>query len=353
MEPDVYEYRNWEKNSCAVIFIHGFTGDKEKTWGKFPEYLLSNQNIHEWDIFSIGYPTSLAPDIKGGWAADPDIPKLALSLKTKISHEPFQRYEKFAFIAHSMGGLIVQRALLDSPEMLKKTRHVFLFGTPSGGLGKAGIGKWFKSQSKNMAKDSEFIISLRKDWDNKISYSPDTFHFKVIAGERDEFVGTDSSHAPFPKELCEVIPGNHLEIVKPDSAKSLNVQIVLKGLGCEVSESDKKILEPVATLQKTEFNQIQLSGMIKVEMDKQVTIPQSLSETEKKFLQQKFNEMQKRYEMVSENLASLTDDYDNETRSRIKLQLKREMDREAAERDKLEKQLTEISHKLNDDTDRK
>ena len=78
-----------------------------------------------------------------------------------------------------------------------------------------------------------------------------------------------------------------------------------------------------------------------------------LSETEKKFLQQKRNELQRRYDMVSENLQCLTDDYDNETRSRNKLRLRREMDKDTAERDKLEKKLTEMSYKLKDSEDEK
>jgi hypothetical protein len=38
---------------------------------------------------------------------------------------------------------------------------------------------------------------------------------RVVAGDRDEFVPIASSLAPFPDQMQSVVPGNHLEIVKP------------------------------------------------------------------------------------------------------------------------------------------
>lgn len=118
-----------------------------------------------------------------------------------------------------------------------------------------------------MAKDSSFITCLRKEWDEKIEYNPERFNFNVIAGERDEFVGTESSLDPFPKNLHRVIQGNHLEIVKPDSAKSLNVEIVLKGLRGLNSEicvvSKPKIINPKQKPEQTEIMNIKKSNIDK------------------------------------------------------------------------------------------
>jgi hypothetical protein len=64
-----------------------------------------------------------------------------------------------------MGGLVVQRALVDND----KTRAVILFGTPSGGLRKASPFAFWKPQLRNMAKDSKFITKLRGDWKNSFA----------------------------------------------------------------------------------------------------------------------------------------------------------------------------------------
>ena len=40
-------------------------------------------------------------------------------------------YERLVLVAHSLGGLVIQRALLDDQELLQKVKRVFLFATPS------------------------------------------------------------------------------------------------------------------------------------------------------------------------------------------------------------------------------
>ena len=117
-----------------------------------------------------------------------------------------------------MGGLVVQRALLDYEELLERTSHVFLFGTPSAGLRTAGWFKWFKRQVDDLADNGAFVPKLRDDWIKLWPKEPPP-KFWTVAGDSDEFVLATSSLGPFPIEQRFVVPGNHLEIVKPDKAK--------------------------------------------------------------------------------------------------------------------------------------
>jgi hypothetical protein len=64
----------------AVVFIHGFTGSRNDTWDRFPGLLGSATS--DWDIFTIGYATTLLPDVVGVWSADPDLPILSRMLRT-------------------------------------------------------------------------------------------------------------------------------------------------------------------------------------------------------------------------------------------------------------------------------
>jgi fermentation-respiration switch protein FrsA (DUF1100 family) len=64
-----------EKTDRGVVFLHGFTGSREDTWNRFPGLLGSL--IPEWDIFTVGYATTLLPDVIGIWSADPDLPGAA------------------------------------------------------------------------------------------------------------------------------------------------------------------------------------------------------------------------------------------------------------------------------------
>lgn len=219
------------KNSTrsAIVFVHGFGGDPSTTWGKFPDFLEATAALNGWDIYSLGYSSKLAPDFRGIWSGNPSIDTIALYLYTRAYVGELEKYEALVFIAHSMGGLAVQRALLDREDLLKRTSHVFLFGTPSNGLQKAGWLKWLKSQIEDMAADGTFVSKLRRDWKQLWPHNPPP-RFWAIAGDADEFVPASTSLGPFLREQQLVVPGNHLEIVKPKHKEELSVQTVVRGI---------------------------------------------------------------------------------------------------------------------------
>jgi pimeloyl-ACP methyl ester carboxylesterase len=217
-----------EKNERALIFIHGFQGRADQTFGLFPAFVAGHPSLFKWDIFSFGYPTSLAPDITGVWSADPDLDALSVLLRTSLKLGQFQGYSKLAIIAHSMGGLVVQRALLDAG-LNDRISHVLLFGTPSNGLWKAGLAKLFKRQARDMTKGGPFITKLRSDWTSGFGTAP-PFRFLAVAGARDQFVPPESSVGPFDSTLQAFVDGNHLEMVKPERLGSDSALLVLNML---------------------------------------------------------------------------------------------------------------------------
>ncbi len=119
-----------DASPAVIVFIHGFLGNPTKTWGEFPNLVVADTAFDGWDVFSFGYDTHLLPDLRNVWSADAGLDQLALYLKTAIEHDPFADYDAIAFVAHSMGGLIVQRALVDSGALANRTSHVFLYGSP-------------------------------------------------------------------------------------------------------------------------------------------------------------------------------------------------------------------------------
>lgn len=231
MTADTFDFRKNGTDS-ALIFLHGFTGDLRKTWGDFPLYLVAQPDLTDWDVFSVRFSSNLfIPELRGLWKATPEIQKLADTLATRI-RTIFDSYRQIAFVAHSMGGLVVQRAMLDCGVTRRKTSHLFLFGTPSNGLVKAAIGMKItgKRQVRDMAVGGQFITRLRRDWEEKLGFENFPFHFQSVSGDQDEFVPDTSAHGNFPRAHCQSIPGGHLDIVKPKSADHLAVQIVAKGL---------------------------------------------------------------------------------------------------------------------------
>ena len=211
----------------AVVFLHGFAGDRDDTWDRLPGLL--GTAIADWDIYKLGYATTFLPDLLGVWSADPDIPILATMLSTQAGINPLRRYQSLAVVAHSMGGLVVQRALVEDPRLAGRTKKVILFGTPSAGLRKASwLARW-KRQLKNMAIGSEFITTLRRDWATHFERDR-RFDLVVVAGDQDQFVPPESSLAPFPTEFQYVVPGNHLSMVRAADTNSTSVRLLVSAL---------------------------------------------------------------------------------------------------------------------------
>jgi pimeloyl-ACP methyl ester carboxylesterase len=214
-----------QQRDRAIILIHGFSGDSHSTFGMMPAFLAGNPELYTWDLHCFGYPTALRPDITGVWSADPDLTTLAGFLNTALVHLTFARYKQLALIGHSMGGLVIQRALLDG-RFLSKVSHVILFGTPSNGLKKAGLGRLFKRQARDMDRDGAFIKLLRQDWKSRLG-SRFPFTFRAVAGIRDEFVPRESSVDVFEPDCRSFINGNHLEIVKPGLPNADSMELLL------------------------------------------------------------------------------------------------------------------------------
>jgi hypothetical protein len=72
----------------AILFLHGFTGDADETWDRFPFILGAAESLQDWDIFTLGYHTSFLPGTRGVWSADPELPILATLFHTQLGMQP-------------------------------------------------------------------------------------------------------------------------------------------------------------------------------------------------------------------------------------------------------------------------
>ena len=146
-----------------------------------------------------------------------------------------------------MGGLIVQRALADDPDLASRTDKVILFGTPSAGLRKVSWLVFWKRQLKNMAEGSEFIEALRRDWAARFEPELD-FDLRIVAGEQDQFVPPKSSLGPFPRKFHHVVPGDHLSMVRVVDTDSPTVRLLKSALS-DVPVPDETITPLVLAAQ--------------------------------------------------------------------------------------------------------
>lgn len=226
--PELKVVRCQEERSSAIVFIHGFTGTPNTTWDTFVRTLYADSRLGGWDIYSVGYTSRFAVDVPV-WTSDPKLDVCSIGMRTKLTHPPLDAYKAIAVVAHSMGGLVVQRAMLDDLQLRGRISHIVLYGCPSGGLKKARFGRLLKKQVADMAEGGKFIRTLRRDWEQIFPRSK-PFAFKVVAGSEDSFVPADSSLMVFEDQHRAVVPGNHIEIVNPASVKSPSYEVLFKTL---------------------------------------------------------------------------------------------------------------------------
>ncbi len=225
--PTLTEHRR-ERAEAAIVLIHGF-GSRGFPFGRLPELLAAESALDGWDIYSLGYNTGFLPDIRGVWSSDPSIDLLARYLLSRIRLSPLDSYDGLALVAHSMGGLVVQKALVSDPALGDRVSHVFCFGTPSAGVRAAGWAGFLKRQLEDMTEDGDFIRELRRGWDGLFA-DRRPFELWVVAGDSDAFVPSTSSLDPFPPEVHVVVPGDHLEIIDVRDAGTMSQQVLVEGL---------------------------------------------------------------------------------------------------------------------------
>lgn len=232
--PKTVEFFNFRpsssaKNSTAIVFVHGFTGDVMKTWRRIPEFLQADPRLNEWDLLGVGYESHLRFDLPGLWSSDARLEEIAIMLHSRPEISS-SNYKRLAFVAHSMGGLVVQQALVSYEDLRNRTSHIVLFGTPSGGLKKAGFASFWKRQIQNMKAGGPFINALREKWTSLKLDSDPPFVFVAVAGETDQFVPAESSLGRFPQAKGDVIPGNHVTMLDAESITDPCVQIIIRTL---------------------------------------------------------------------------------------------------------------------------
>ncbi len=235
VEPVVSKESNiepWERSegNNLLLFVHGFSGESKDTFGKIPTMLQSDSNFDGWAMKPLGYSPVVQPKLgKDIWGAILDVDKIAVFLKTSITYK-FKDYDRIAIVAHSLGGLVAQKAILELDETNRnRISHLIMFGTPSNGISPEVLTKQWNKKYSELSSEGQYIKSLRKEWektfDNKYP-----FKLKVAASSEDEYVSIDSCHKPFDKEYCEIVDGKHLQIVKPEDEKDDAYSLILNTL---------------------------------------------------------------------------------------------------------------------------
>jgi len=110
----------------AVILVHGFHGDQEKTWRQFQRLIGQYEDFDSWDAYFVGYPSTreqiaataynLTRFIRRVYPRPPsEVFERAVSNTSTIRlRDDVTEYTRLVLVGHSQGGAVIRKAVLEA-----------------------------------------------------------------------------------------------------------------------------------------------------------------------------------------------------------------------------------------------
>lgn len=235
--------------SHAIVFLHGYSGDAVKTWTAFPELASGYAPFEQFDLIFVGYDS-----IEESTESCSDrMRELLHSLLTKpassrrpksIPSRDGSSYSRILVVAHSMGGVVVRRALLLADEKrlawTSKVRMVlfapahygarllgFTDSFMAGLLGKIWtIGQYNSPAIDELRPGSGYLNDLKEDLTKALLEEPKPEHLvalRVIHARKEKILSFPGKRlAEDPQSIF--VDGTHVSLCKPNSTASQPMQ---------------------------------------------------------------------------------------------------------------------------------
>lgn len=226
------------KRFDTVVFVHGILGDQISTWGIFPALLHDDQELPKLGILTWGYRSSLLPSNY----QDVESESQRLFSNLTISVEDG---EPIHIVAHSMGGLVTLKFLVDAIDAKREKSHptdsislITLYATPLQGSAWADriiewvnqyrVTRWLgerlpKKQLENL-RSNGFVDELISEVSRLVttvdvdSQTPgERVTVQIVTADRDSAVSRESSQGPFSDDPPALtLEGSHGSVKRPE-----------------------------------------------------------------------------------------------------------------------------------------
>ena len=217
-----------------IVFVHGFTGDPFATWTNesgvsWPDLIKEDEQLRDFTVWVHRYDTPLLQQTS-------TLEETATRFLRQLKDErAFDKFKEIYLIAHSMGGLVVKRALVDlnresQIDSLRKIKAVLLISTPSQGTSHAQLAALLSlnPQVRDMepANLNSYLQSIENQWQNLMrdrgnrafpksycAYETKPTHPGIVIVDR-------VSAATFCDDNMFPVPADHRNIAKPRDPQS-------------------------------------------------------------------------------------------------------------------------------------
>ena len=232
---------HWVKRSSpnekvAVVFVHGLFGDTDGTWTNasgqsFFKLLEAAPGVgRQLDIFAFGFTSNA---IKSGSL---DIREAANMLEQSLQYNGVWDYPTVVFVAHSMGGLIVMREMVDNPAHREKVSLMVFYAVPQEGSQITAIAQHVVRnpavKQMLMADQNDFLKLLSDEWGRVPSQDKPTI---ICAYETAPLDGVMIVPWSSATRFCDGVPAaiegtDHSTIVKPDRPSHPSMVVLVNAL---------------------------------------------------------------------------------------------------------------------------
>lgn len=218
-------------STADVIFVHGLGGDGKDTWSAstdsfWPLWIF--EDLKTVEVWTLEYPASMFGSANGSLVIS-DQAKQVLDLLA--SHSIGSR--PLAFVAHSLGGLLVKQLLRTAVELkirdwkavASTTKGILFLATPHTGASIASMASKFPLISKataQIAANDPNLMSLN-DWyqQNAVDLGFLTHAYCETKTYKTQLIVDKASANPGVVGCVTIeFDGDHLEICKPPSRQS-------------------------------------------------------------------------------------------------------------------------------------
>ena len=149
----------------VIVFVHGLHGSRD-SWraangAYWPDMVRTDPRFAYSDVDVAEYPT---PASNGKMSSV----QLADILWTRLAHDHVWEHREVVFIAHSLGGILVEEMLLRHPADAARVKFIVSYGTPHEGSPLARIASIYDRDpllnDLSDASDNAFLTQLEDNW---------------------------------------------------------------------------------------------------------------------------------------------------------------------------------------------
>jgi len=204
-----------------IFFIHGLSGNPQKTWGKFPS-LLEEVFGAEYTVDHLKYRS---PSKLQFWKSAPTLLNIAEAQILKLQQLCNLENDEIVLIGHSNGGVVIKKLLarLEFKKISHNISKVCFLDVPHQGSGYATPGKVINPRNKHLKSlslNSPELVEVNDFW--LFADYHKKFEILNLVAEVEDVVSASSSRFCYSNSL--VIPDtDHGSIAKPIDSDSIAV----------------------------------------------------------------------------------------------------------------------------------